>query len=88
MDLLQHLPVHRLPDDHRFGAPRRRAAQGGIRVSDRPLTSVGRTERRHDAVLKTTGAARYTADITLPGMLHAKVLRSPHAHARIVALDA
>ncbi|MCR0990067.1 hypothetical protein [Streptomyces albidoflavus] len=57
-------------------------------MSDRPLTSVGRTERRHDAVLKTTGAARYTADITLPGMLHAKVLRSPHAHARIVSLDA
>ncbi|MFG3313190.1 xanthine dehydrogenase family protein molybdopterin-binding subunit [Streptomyces albidoflavus] len=57
-------------------------------MSDRPLTSVGRTKRRHDAVLKTTGAARYTADITLPGMLHAKVLRSPHAHARIVSLDA
>ena len=32
---------------------------------------------------KVTGAARYTFDISLPGMLHAKVLRSPHPHARI-----
>ena len=36
---------------------------------------------------KVTGAARYTFDVTLPGMLHAKVLRSPHPHARIVAID-
>lgn len=32
---------------------------------------------------KVTGAARYTFDVSLPGMLHAKVLRSPHPHARI-----
>jgi CO/xanthine dehydrogenase Mo-binding subunit len=37
---------------------------------------------------KVTGAARYTFDVTLPGMVHAKVLRSPHPHARIVAIDA
>jgi len=30
---------------------------------------------------KVTGAARYTFDVSVPGMLHAKVLRSPHAHA-------
>jgi CO/xanthine dehydrogenase Mo-binding subunit len=36
---------------------------------------------------KVTGAARFTFDVTLPGMLHAKVLRSPHPHARIVAID-
>ena len=36
---------------------------------------------------KITGAARFTFDVTLPGMLHAKVLRSPHPHARIVAID-
>jgi CO/xanthine dehydrogenase Mo-binding subunit len=41
-----------------------------------------------DGPEKVTGAARYTFDVTLPGMVHAKVLRSPHPHARIVAIDA
>jgi CO/xanthine dehydrogenase Mo-binding subunit/aerobic-type carbon monoxide dehydrogenase small subunit (CoxS/CutS family) len=34
-----------------------------------------------------TGKARYTMDVAMPGMLHLKVLRSPHAHARIVGID-
>jgi putative selenate reductase molybdopterin-binding subunit len=34
-----------------------------------------------------TGAARYTFDVTVPGLLHLKVLRSPHAHARIIRID-
>ncbi|GAA4602673.1 CO/xanthine dehydrogenase Mo-binding subunit/aerobic-type carbon monoxide dehydrogenase small subunit (CoxS/CutS family) [Actinoplanes octamycinicus] len=34
-----------------------------------------------------TGTARYTFDLDVPGLLHLKVLRSPHAHARIVAVD-
>jgi len=38
-------------------------------------------------VEKVTGRARYTGDIVLPGMLHGKILRSPHAHARIRAID-
>ena len=33
-----------------------------------------------------TGRARYTLDITMPGLLHLKVLRSPHAHARIIRI--
>ncbi len=37
---------------------------------------------------KVTGRARFTFDVDLPGMLHAKVLRSPHAHARILSIDA
>jgi CO/xanthine dehydrogenase Mo-binding subunit len=36
---------------------------------------------------KVTGAARYTFDLSLPGILHAKVLRSPHPHARIRSVD-
>jgi CO/xanthine dehydrogenase Mo-binding subunit len=36
---------------------------------------------------KVTGAARYTFDVSLPGILHAKVLRSPHPHARIRSID-
>ena len=42
---------------------------------------------RPDAVDKVTGKARYAADINLPGQLIGKVLRSPHAHARIKSID-
>lgn len=52
------------------------------------LHVVGKDISRTDAVPKTTGGATYTVDVSFPGMLHAKVLRSPHAHARIVAIDA
>ena len=48
---------------------------------------VGRRPVRHDGVEKVTGHARYGADVRLPGMLHAKVLRSPHAHARLLSVD-
>ncbi len=51
------------------------------------MTSVGRRVPRVDAVEKVTGSAVYGADLALPGMLHGAVLRSPHAHARIVAVD-
>jgi xanthine dehydrogenase molybdopterin-binding subunit B len=48
---------------------------------------LGTRPTRHDALEKVTGAARYGADVHLPGMLHGKILRSPHAHARIHAID-
>src|SRR5438045_433476 len=44
-------------------------------------------EVRVDGTLKTTGRARYTRDFSLPGMLWASFLMSPHAHARIVSID-
>lgn len=47
----------------------------------------GRDAPRSDARAKVTGQARYGYDVTVPGMLHAKVLRSPHAHARVVSID-
>ncbi len=43
--------------------------------------------RKVDGLAKATGRARYTDDIALPGMLHGKILRSPHPHARILAID-
>jgi len=52
-----------------------------------PLAVVGRPAPRQDADLRVRGEARYTADIKLPGMLHAAVLRSPHAHARVKRID-
>ncbi len=42
---------------------------------------------RHDGVDKVTGRAVYGNDLQLPGMAHGKILRSPHAHARIVRID-
>jgi len=48
---------------------------------------IGTRPIRHDGVDKVTGRALYSNDIQLPGMLHGKVLRSPHAHARIVSID-
>ena len=48
---------------------------------------VGTRPIRHDGVDKVTGRALYGADIHMVGLLHGKVLRSPHAHARIKSID-
>jgi len=48
---------------------------------------VGKNLPRIDAWEKATGEARYGADLSLPGMLHGKVLRSPYPHARIIDID-
>ncbi|MBV8202886.1 MAG: xanthine dehydrogenase family protein molybdopterin-binding subunit [Acidobacteria bacterium] len=48
---------------------------------------IGKRIPRLDGPAKVTGAAKYTYDVHRPGMLYAKVLRCPHAHARVVALD-
>ena len=52
-----------------------------------PLRVIGTRQRKTDGLAKSTGRARYTDDITLPGMLHGKILRSPHPHARILGID-
>jgi CO/xanthine dehydrogenase Mo-binding subunit len=49
---------------------------------------IGTTPNRPDGLDKVTGRARYGADISVPGMLHGAVVRSPHAHAKIVKIDA
>ena len=59
-------------------------------VSEPPKTDfrvVGTRPIRHDGVDKVTGRARYGADIDMPGLIHGKVLRSPHPHARIRSID-
>ena len=48
---------------------------------------VGKRVDKVDALERVTGKAVYGADLFVPGMLHAKVLRSPHPHARIVSID-
>jgi 4-hydroxybenzoyl-CoA reductase subunit alpha len=61
------------------------SARGPKTKSDYKL--IGSRMRKVDGISKSTGQTRYTDDITLPGMLHAKILRSPHPHARIVRID-
>src|SRR6185295_13586603 len=52
------------------------------------LKTVGKAERRVDSVKLATGRGTFVDDIALPGMLHARILHSPHAHARITRIDA
>ncbi|MFI5956740.1 molybdopterin-dependent oxidoreductase [Cryptosporangium sp. NPDC051539] len=60
-------------------------AIGGVKhVED---TAVGGNTPAPAGPQVVTGTARYTFDVDVPGLLHLKVLRSPHAHARIVAID-
>ena len=58
-----------------------------IVLSNEEYNVVGTRPVRPDGADKVTGKARYSADINLPGMLYGKILRSPHAHARIKKLD-
>ena len=48
---------------------------------------IGKSVRRIDAPSKVSGRLKYAGDMTMPGMLYVQVLRSPHAHARIVSID-
>ena len=56
-------------------------------LSNTEYKVVGKRPIRHDGYDKVTGKARYGADIHPPGLLHGKVLRSPHAHARVLSID-
>jgi len=62
-------------------AGRKEAAPEKLRV-------VGKALRKIDATAKVTGATRFADDLFLPRMLFAKLLRSPHPHARVNAIDA
>ena len=48
---------------------------------------IGKSHPRVEGMSKATGTAQYTADISFPNMLFCKLLRSPHAHARIISID-
>ena len=57
------------------------------KLYDRPLHVVGKPRRRVDARAKVTGQTQFADDMSLPRMLHCKLLRSPYPHARIKAVD-
>ena len=56
-------------------------------AGDRDGPIIGGNAIRTDAVAKVTGEARFVEDIQMPGSLHARVLRSPHHHARLLSLE-
>ena len=68
----QQPPAERVPDKYRWPDQ---------------MSVIGTPVKRLDGPDKVAGRARYTFDISRPGMLHAKILRSPHPHARIVSVD-
>ena len=56
-------------------------------TQEAPATEIGRDRRRKEDQRLITGRTRWTDNITLPGMLHLAMVRSPFAHARIVSID-
>ncbi len=58
-----------------------------VSPKEKDLKWVGTRAPRPDGVDKVTGRAKFGADLYLPGMLVGRVLRSPHAHARIRSID-
>ena len=50
-------------------------------------STVGQSTRRQDGFDKVTGRTRYAGDLSIGGLLHARLALSPYAHARIVAID-
>ena len=51
------------------------------------LAAIGKSTPRQDGRAKVTGATRFTVDISLPGMLYGRILRSPLAHAQVRSID-
>src|ERR1700751_2353191 len=64
------------------------AKQEGLSVLDRPNSYIGRTVPRPNLDRLMQGRGIYVSDVELPRMAHVVFLRSPHAHARIVSIDA
>ena len=76
------------PDGRTAGRPK--PARPSDRPTVRPSTAsrvIGRALRKIDATAKVTGATIFADDLVLPRMLFAKLLRSPHPHARILRVD-
>lgn len=63
------------------------ASEPPVLPPNEDLSVVGKRTRRLDGRLKVTGAARYTADVRLPNMLHAKVITATVPHARVKSVD-
>jgi 4-hydroxybenzoyl-CoA reductase alpha subunit len=76
--VVDHAPSHAGEKVKLYGSREEKSA---------PLNVIGTRQRTTDGLDKSTGRARYTDDLLLPGMLHGKILRSPHPHALIRSID-
>ncbi len=76
-----------MPDASRLTPPAHEAGRTGPPNGD-AFHTIGKRNRKVEGLAKVTGRAVFADDLTLPRMLHAKLLRSIHAHARILAIDA
>ena len=56
-------------------------------TDNRQNTVIGTRQLRREDPALLTGEAKFTNDLNLPGALHLSILRSPHAHAKIVSID-
>jgi xanthine dehydrogenase molybdenum-binding subunit len=63
------------------------AYEPNVVLATKKYNVVGTRPIRHDGADKVTGRAKYSADFDAAGLLHGKILRSPHAHARIKSID-
>ncbi|CAN5161941.1 molybdopterin-dependent oxidoreductase [soil metagenome] len=87
--------IHRLRSLDPADSGASQAGSAGITTLERPaaadagpgIRSVGTSQKAPAGARIVTGQERYTLDVTVPGLLHLVVLRSPHAHARIVSID-
>jgi 4-hydroxybenzoyl-CoA reductase alpha subunit len=76
------------PEELRQKQEEAAAATGRLQeLVEREFALIGRRLRKVDGAGKVTGSAVYTDDIVLPAMLHGRILRSPHPHARILSID-
>src|SRR5215813_2396276 len=80
----QYLPLHRIPNDCGGST---HDGQDGVRLMDGVASPFRTPVVALDGPDKVTGTARYTFDVSMPGMMHAKVLRSPYPHAGILSID-
>ena len=76
-----------MPREDRLAPPKWEGGRTDPPNGDR-FSTIGRRNRKVEGLAKVTGRAIYADDLVLPRMLHAKLLRSIHAHARIVSIDA
>ena len=95
----QHLPLHRLPEHRQVDPvlPVRRAGLGLTTAAPEPAMTdlsvpplaspIGQPLRRREDQRFLTGSGQYTDDVVLHGQTHGAFVRSPHAHARIRAID-
>src|SRR5688572_16745428 len=62
--------------------------QPDLYLGKKQYSVLGQRPVRHDGADKVTGKAVYTADLALPNLAHGRIVRSPHAHAKIKSIDA